>query len=554
MTTRPTAAGVLALAASLAMLVSGCSGGALPSAAPATPMPSAVPSATPSAAPSAAPTSAPSAAPSQATEPPSGAASSLEEVKGATIQIEAIGTFVDPEVGQMNNAAGRGSGFLIDPSGIAVTANHVVTGAAFLKVWVGGNKEVHNAKVLGASECSDLAVIKVEGADFAYLAWYPGKIDTGLDVYAAGFPLGDPEYTLRKGIVSKAKASGDTSWASIDSVIEHDAAANPGNSGGPLVTGDGQVVGVHFASDEAGERFAISEVEVMKVLDQLGAGKDVTSIGVNGQAVNDGAGTSGIWVSSVKSGSPADNAGVKPGDIITRLEGLVLSTDGTMADYCDILRSHNPGDVLSIQVLRYSTKEILEGQLNGRALQRVTSFGDEGGGGGDGGNGGGGEPQGGYVAVTDDADVISVEVPKTWKERKSGTTWDFEDEGNSGVSLAVAPSIKKFQETWGSPGLFVAVSRSMADKYPSDDAILDKKDWTQDCKAVERSDYSDGVFTGRYDFYTECGPEKATFIHLSAAPEGRPYVIYVQILAVTAADLDIADHIAQTMKVVGEVP
>ena len=71
----------------------------------------------------------------------SGAVTSLEDVQSAAIQIEAEGTFQDPEVGTVFNAAGRGSGFIIDPSGIAVTNNHVVTGAALLRVWVGGEDE-----------------------------------------------------------------------------------------------------------------------------------------------------------------------------------------------------------------------------------------------------------------------------------------------------------------------------------------------------------------------------------------------------------------------------
>ncbi|WP_343390223.1 serine protease [Candidatus Amarobacter glycogenicus] len=141
----------------------------------------------------------------------------------------------------MYNAAGRGSGFIIDPSGIAVTNNHVVTGAALLKVWVGGESQPRNARILGVSGGADLAVIDIEGDGFPYLDWYTGSVDVGLDVYAAGFPLGDPEYTLTRGIVSKARTSGETSWASVDDVIEHDATINPGNSGGPLLTSDGKL-------------------------------------------------------------------------------------------------------------------------------------------------------------------------------------------------------------------------------------------------------------------------------------------------------------------------
>ena len=138
---------------------------------------------------------------------------SLPDVKSAVIQIEAQGTFVDPDFGEYSGA-GRGSGFIIDPSGLAITNNHVVTGAGLLKVWVGGDtSRVYNAQILAVSECSDLALIDIEGDGFSYLEWYPGAITVGLEVYAAGFPLGDPEFTLTKGIVSKEKADGESSWA-----------------------------------------------------------------------------------------------------------------------------------------------------------------------------------------------------------------------------------------------------------------------------------------------------------------------------------------------------
>lgn len=301
----------------------------------------------------------------------SGSVSDLQSVKSAVIQIESQGTFIDPQVGLVLNGAGRGSGFIIDPSGIAVTNNHVVTGAALLKVWVGGETQSRNAKVLGVSECSDLAVIDIDGEGFDYLDWYSGDIDVGMDMYIAGFPLGDPEYTLNKGIISKAKAGGETSWSSVDSVLEYDAVSNPGNSGGPVVTPDGQVLAVHYAGN-AGTRqaFGISRDVARSVIEQLRSGQNVDTVGVNGQAVGTEDGSlTGIWVSSVQSGSPADRAGLEAGDIVTMMEDLILATDGTMSDYCDILRSHSPGDALSMQVLRWSTGEVLEGQLNGRELE-----------------------------------------------------------------------------------------------------------------------------------------------------------------------------------------
>ncbi|MEZ4517505.1 MAG: S1C family serine protease [Chloroflexota bacterium] len=303
-----------------------------------------------------------------------GTISTFQDALQATIQIEAQGSFLDPEVGMMLNTAGRGSGFIIDPSGLAVTNNHVVTGAAFLNVWVNGSSEPLNAKVLGVSECSDLAVIDIDGDDFPYLTW-SGPPEIGTDVYALGFPLGDPEPTITRGIISKENAYGDTSWASVDRVIEHDATINPGNSGGPLVTETGQVVGVNYAGDsDTNQYYAISAADAQTIINQLEAGSNVNAIGVNGEAVTDGESLTGIWVSSVESGSPADQTGIKAGDIIIKMEGLVLATDGTMADYCDILRSNSPDDVLSVEVLRFDTEEVLEGQINGRALEPSFSF------------------------------------------------------------------------------------------------------------------------------------------------------------------------------------
>lgn len=301
-----------------------------------------------------------------------GAVTKLSDVKEAVVQIESEGTFLDPEFGLQVNSAGRGSGFIVDPSGYIVTNNHVVTGSALVKVWVNGETEARSARVVGYSECNDLAVIKIDGEDLPYLDWYKGQIDPGMEIYLAGFPLGEPEFSLTKGIISKSSTNGDTSWTSIaGGVLGHDATGNPGNSGGPLVTSDGQVVGVHFASyKDANQYFAIKNTTAEDVVPQLEDGKNVDSIGVNGSIVSTEDGSlTGVWVASVASGSPADKAGIKPGDIITQLEGLVVGTDGTMADYCSVIRTHDANATLSITVLRWPTGEILEGQINGRELE-----------------------------------------------------------------------------------------------------------------------------------------------------------------------------------------
>ena len=150
-------------------------------------------------------------APAPTEEPsPAGPAAetSFQDAIQATIQIEAQGSFMDPEFGMQLNTAGRGSGFIIDPSGIAVTNNHVVTGAAFLQVFVEGNDRPLNAKILGVSECNDLAVIDIEGDGFPFLEWSDVAARLGTEIYALGFPLGDPEPTLTRGVISKERPGG----------------------------------------------------------------------------------------------------------------------------------------------------------------------------------------------------------------------------------------------------------------------------------------------------------------------------------------------------------
>ncbi len=109
----------------------------------------------------------------------SGAISSLDDLGNAVVYIEAQGSYRDPSEGWQVNVGGSGTGFIIDPAGIAVTNNHVVAGSATLKVWLSGETEPRTAKVLGVSECSDLAVLEIEGDNFPYLDWFQGAIKSG---------------------------------------------------------------------------------------------------------------------------------------------------------------------------------------------------------------------------------------------------------------------------------------------------------------------------------------------------------------------------------------
>lgn len=485
----------------------------------------------------------PTEEPATSTPEPSNAVTSLQDVQSAVVRIVAEGSFVDPEEGFLLNSAGSGTGFIVDESGIAVTNNHVVTGAALLRVYVSGEDKPRNAKILGVSECSDLAVIDIEGDGFPYLEWYDGNISTGLDVYAAGYPLGDPEFTLTRGIVSKAKASGYTNWSAVESVIEHDATINPGNSGGPLVTSDGQVVAVNYASNpNYNQYFAIARDEAVTVISQLEEGADIESVGVNGVAVGDGETFSGIWVSSVKSGSAADKTGLDGGDIILQMEGLALATDGTMEDYCSILRTHQPDDVLSVEVLRYATGELLEGQLNGDVLEVVDTFGTS-----------GPEPEDiTYMTIYDDYDVIQVDVPDTWTD-VNGAAWEIDGE-RMGAALSAAPDLDDFYSTsFATPGVFFAASAKLAQRYTADQYLDTLSSWTDYCTYDGRFDYDDGLYVGSYDSYSNCGDAGAGITNLVVKPADNSHLAFVQVQTVTAADELALEQIWNTFVAHGDL-
>lgn len=478
----------------------------------------------------------------------------LDDARNAVIQIQAEGTFVNPDFSVSYNEAGFGSGFIIDPSGLAVTNNHVVTGAALLKVWIGGDTgKEYNARVIGVSECSDLALIDIEGDDFPYLEWYDGPIDVGLEVYAAGYPLGEPQFTMTRGIVSKEQAGGETYWASVDAVIEHDATINPGNSGGPLLNENGEVVGINYRGRETDQYFAIGQDLAQSVTKKLEEGKNIESLGINGEAFV-GDGLSGIWVYSVESGSPADDAGIEGGDILTMVENLILASDGTMADYCDVLRSHNMEDTLDIEVLRYATQEVLTGQINGRELETSVSFSetiDE-------------EfdevvedtsVYSGYTSIMDDYGAIQMDIPVEWADIYGGY-WEDGDE-TIGSAISAAANLDNYINTWTESGVFFGASDDLAELggYVN---LLDirREAFIEDCKHEGRYDYEDAIYRGKYDLFENCGDSGNVFIVLTAVPNdnSQAFLILVEMQITKDADFDALDQILATFEVVGSLP
>ena len=475
--------------------------------------------------------------------PDSGEIDSIEEIRPAVVQISAQGSYRDPVEG-MQASGWSGSGFIIDPDGIVVTNNHVVTGAGVVKVVLEDGEELP-ARVLGVSECNDLAVLEiVDPGPYPSLSWYEGEIVAGLGVYTAGFPLGDPEFTITRGVVSKAEADGASPWSDARHVIEHDAAIQPGNSGGPLVGEEARVVGVNYQNSDPGtgtmQYFAIAADIAAPVVEQLRSG-DAETIGVNGQAFLTEDGTGGVWVSAVEPGAPASEAGVLPGDIITELNGVPLSV-GTMEPYCDVLRTANPGDPIRIEVYRVDSDEVWAGELYGDAMSVRFSFAEE-----FEGNVADeptSEPSGAYSydTLTDDTGTIVVSVPTQWSQRETAPV-DLGLTTGPVAAIRAAPDLAAFDLGYDAPGMLMFGAPAGASEVgtPSDVLTLLIPD-DPTCTSNGRSPYEDGAFAGELESWA-CG-SGSVWIGVAANPiEAPDALVVIGGVAVTEADLEALDEI-----------
>lgn len=423
-----------------------------------------------------------------------GNAVTFDTLAEATIKISGQGTFLEPGTVDPVELPWQGSAFLIDPSGLAITNNHVVVGAGRLHGTYGQDGE-HEAslRVLGASECLDLAVVQLNADELPYFQWYEGDITTGLDVYSAGFPEGAAdEFTLTRGIVSKPDFEFDTQWASLDHVIEHDARIRGGNSGGPLLTADAEVLGVNYAgNDSLDSNFAIHREVVQDVFEAMSAGERISSLGINAQAWDGGdPALVGVWVSSVEAGGPADKAGIEPGDLIVKLGGVSVGEDGTLGSYCQVLDTKGTEATVDIEILRFSAEARMAGQINGRelAVTQANVFGGQ-------------VPQeaaeysGATVDLVDESNSLAVSVPVEWGEVDGTSRTD--EAGRSWASLAVAPDLDAF---WGSltvPGLWMLGT----DPSFTPEAGLQQFDFSDSCTVTDSDVWDDGYYRGPYEEY-----------------------------------------------------
>jgi S1-C subfamily serine protease len=281
--------------------------------------------------------------------------------------------------GFLGGATGTGSGVIFDPDGWILTNRHVVEDTRGLRVTVDDGR-VFEGTVYGIDTLTDLAIVKVDAED---LPAAPIGTSTGLEPGQLAIAIGNPlgyENTVTTGIVSglgRQIVASDASQMSAEplhNLIQTDAAINPGNSGGPLINSAGQVIGINTAvsTTAQGLGFAIPIDVARPIMQQALDGEELVRpwIGVYYQPITPalaeeqdlpvdyGAliGTNDPNTPAVFPGSPAEDAGLQAGDVITAVDGEQLSTE---KDLSAMILPHNAGDTITLRVLRdNSTREV----------------------------------------------------------------------------------------------------------------------------------------------------------------------------------------------------
>ncbi|BAX90419.1 S1C family serine protease [Mycobacterium shigaense] len=260
-----------------------------------------------------------------------------------------------------NSAIGAGTGIVIDPGGVVLTNNHVISGATDINAFDVGNGQTYAVDVIGYDRNADVAVLQLRGAGGLPTAAIGGGVAIGEPVTAVGNAGGSgaPEAVHGRVVALNQTVSATDTLTGADErlggLIQADTAIRPGDSGGPLVNAAGQVVGMNTAASDSykmsgGQGFAIPIGRAMGVAGAIrsGAGSNTVHIGPTaflGLGVAEGGGN-GARVARVVNGGPAAGSGIAAGDTIIGVDNVPINGPTSMTD---VLVPHHPGDTITLR-------------------------------------------------------------------------------------------------------------------------------------------------------------------------------------------------------------
>ena len=301
---------------------------------------------------------------------------------GANGDVAGIIAKVEPAVVAVtvNSREGQsaGTGFVLSPDGYLVTNAHVVSDAQSAKLQLNDGRTL-DAKVVGRDPSADVAVLKVDADNLPVVCTDDSdKVQVGDDVVAIGNALAlEGGLSVTRGIISGPPRPGSEAGTAIENVLQTDAAINPGNSGGPLVDANGCVIGINSAvagtSGQPAQNigFAIPISHAKPVVDDIKAGRKPAFLGIGTTDLTPeiksevGANVdSGAVVQDVTSGSPADDAGIKRGDVIVQIGDDQIKSTG---DVATAVRKHHPDEKVTVTYVRGSDRKSAEVTLAQRS-------------------------------------------------------------------------------------------------------------------------------------------------------------------------------------------
>jgi S1-C subfamily serine protease len=304
----------------------------------------------------------------------------VERLAPAIVRVQTEGASIDI-FGRTTPGGGVGTGVIIDTAGHIITNNHVVTvgdlntPATSVTVTL-SDQRTADAVIVGRDPPTDLAVLKIDLPDLqAAPLGDPGNLRVGQDVVAIGFALdlsGGP--TVTRGVLSAVHRTIEEPPYTINDAIQTDAGINPGNSGGPLVNARGEVIGINTAIIRGAQNigFAISVGLFAPTVEQLIAGGSIERayLGVGTVDVTPSIAQnfdlpveSGIAVTIVGDGTPAEAAGLRLNDVIVKVDGEDVANNG---DLLSVLARRRAGDVVEVQFYRGSEPQTVNVTLAAR--------------------------------------------------------------------------------------------------------------------------------------------------------------------------------------------
>ncbi|MDD2914692.1 MAG: Do family serine endopeptidase [Gallionella sp.] len=289
--------------------------------------------------------------------------------------------FGDPDDMEPQNNSSLGSGVIVSPDGYILTNHHVVEAADQIEVALADGRKA-KAHVVGSDPETDLAVIKIElpGKIPAITFGHPEQAQVGDMVLAIGNPFGVGQ-TVTMGIVSALKRD-HLGLSTFENFIQTDAAINPGNSGGALVDVNGNLIGINSAiyspnGGSLGIGFAIPASIAKKTMEQIIQTGSVTR-GWIGAAVQELTpelaesfrlgDTKGVLITEVMRNSPAEKAGIKPGDILVSIDGKLI---GNWSAMLDTVSNLPPGKVVPIRMVRNGAETEVQVKIGKRPKPRA---------------------------------------------------------------------------------------------------------------------------------------------------------------------------------------